>query len=760
MKFKLLLLCFAALFITGNINAQSSTTLLTQVQKSKADTGKVKLLLALSRTILLKSGAGPKEIDSSYRFMKQAEQLSVQLNDIKGQGHTALMAAMISNKKGDHKAGADIAQKGFDLFKSIDDQPGMAEAYIIIGQHYTNDGADLDKKMAYYKKAIDIFLKLGITERAATTMTDLGDLLTLQGKYEESVKNLRAALNLYNSIGFKDLQGLYDLLGTDLTYLGDADNALKYELMAIRLAEGHRDTSLQMCTIYNRLALSYYTLRKWDQALIYFDKAIAVAKKYKDSVSIVVITGNEAMAYYKLEQPVAALSKLKILNNYASLINNPDKKIEMYYVYCLVYIQLKQYKMAKVYLDKLDLLAKDAGNQITEIYRGHISYHVATGEYKKAYAYLQKNEDALKDGKLLPFLAQNQLYWFKADSGLGKYASAIKHYQRYKMLVDSNYRFANNKHTAFLQIEFETEKKNNDLQLQAKDIQLLKNTEQLQRSQVLAAQTSRNMFIGGSCMLALLLAVGYNRYRLKQHVNMKLQVQQDEINKQNHALQQLNSKQEGLLTEKEWLLKEVHHRVKNNLQIVMSLLSTQSAYLENNAAALEAITGSQNRVSAIALIHHKLYSSSNVAAIKMPTYVADLVDNLRDCFDTGKRRIRFELLIDPIELDLTQAVPFGLILNEAITNAIKYAFQDGGGIINIGLHRSNNNSVLLTIADNGKGLPENFDLRKATSLGMEMMKALSKQLGGSFTIKGLAGVTIAIEFQIEELRRKTTLESD
>jgi two-component sensor histidine kinase len=359
----------------------------------------------------------------------------------------------------------------------------------------------------------------------------------------------------------------------------------------------------------------------------------------------------------------------------------------------------------------------------------------------------------------LPFLAFNQLNWFKADSGLGNYISAIKHYQRYKMLTDSNYRFTNSKHTSFLQIEFETEKKNNDLQLQAKDIQLLKNKEQLQHSEVLAAQTSRNMFIGGSCMLMLLLAVGYNRYRLKQHVNMRLQAQQDEINKQNSSLQLLNVKQGKLLAEKEWLLKEVHHRVKNNLQIVMSLLNTQSAYLENNAA-LEAITESQNRVRAIALIHHKLYSSSNVAVIKMPGYIADLISNLSDCFDAGKRRIRFEQLVDPVELDPTQAVPFGLILNEAVTNAIKYAFADGDGVIVVALQHTSNNKVLLTISDNGIGLPDTFDVRKATSLGMEMMKALSKQLGGAFNIKSTQGVTISIEFKIEEVRHETTADSD
>ena len=204
------------------------------------------------------------------------------------------------------------------------------------------------------------------------------------------------------------------------------------------------------------------------------------------------------------------------------------------------------------------------------------------------------------------------------------------------------------------------------------------------------------------------------------------------------------------LNEKDWLLKEVHHRVKNNLQIVMSLLSTQSAYLQNNDA-IEAIRESRNRVQSISLIHQKLYSGSNVASIDMPAYVADLIGYLRDGFDTATQGIRFEQLVEPIKIDLAQAVPLGLILNEAITNAIKYAFPKKDGHVIVGLQTLEHDTVLLTISDNGKGLPEDFDIKTSSSLGMEMMKALSKQLGGTFEIKSKSGTTITIEFQLEKV---------
>jgi two-component sensor histidine kinase len=195
--------------------------------------------------------------------------------------------------------------------------------------------------------------------------------------------------------------------------------------------------------------------------------------------------------------------------------------------------------------------------------------------------------------------------------------------------------------------------------------------------------------------------------------------------------------------------KEIHHRVKNNLQIVMSLLSSQSAYLENSAA-IEAIKESQNRVQAIALIHQKLYKSSNVASINMPAYIATCSGTWPIVFDTRKRHIKFEQIIEPINLDLAQTVPLGLILNESVTNAIKYAFNELGGVIVIALQLIAADHLLLTIADDGKGFPNTLNVIESNSLGMEMMKALSKQLGAEFRIDGQSGVRISVEFAIEQ----------
>jgi two-component sensor histidine kinase len=428
-------------------------------------------------------------------------------------------------------------------------------------------------------------------------------------------------------------------------------------------------------------------------------------------------------------------------------------------------------------------------------------------KFDKARFFLNK-AFVLPQGTIKPnYIGTLYMIQYKIDSVTGDYQSALKHLVRYKTINDSIFNATKSKQLADLHVKYETDKKEQAirvLQAQEKQAVLERNMKQadldkvslqrdlqkgelqkadlqhnadlqkaglerniqraelqkiavqrkselekanfernIQQDELQRVNTQRNITFGGIAALLVISGLAYNGYRNKMRSNRKLEIKQIEINDQNASLQ-------NLVTEKEWLLKEVHHRVKNNLQIVMSLLSSQSAYLENTAA-IEAIKESQNRVQAIALIHQKLYKSNNVASINMPAYIADLLEYLADSFDTRKRHIVFEQLIEPISLDLAQTVPLGLILNEAVTNAIKYAFNDHGGQIIVALQLINHETLLLTIADNGRGFPANKSLTDTNSLGMEMMKALSKQLGGEFIIENKGGIRISIEFFIEQL---------
>jgi two-component sensor histidine kinase len=306
----------------------------------------------------------------------------------------------------------------------------------------------------------------------------------------------------------------------------------------------------------------------------------------------------------------------------------------------------------------------------------------------------------------------------------------------HKLLNDSIFSEAKSRQIEELQIQYETEKKE-------KDLNLLQKESALQQSQLQQASLTQNITFGSGTLLLVILGLLYNRYRLKQRSTRQLELQQTEINQTNRSLQLL-------LEEKERLLREIHHRVKNNLQIVMSLLNSQSIYLENEKA-LTAIRDSQQRIHSISLIHQKLYQSENIAMIDMSVYIRELVDYLQGSYDTGQN-IRFDLQTEHIELDVTQAVPVGLILNEAISNAVKYAFPNHkDGTVTISMHQTDDNHFVLTVADNGRGLPEGFDINKSNSLGMSLMRGLSKQLKGSFELKNDNGLAIIMAFEKEHI---------
>ncbi|AFZ14409.1 signal transduction histidine kinase [Crinalium epipsammum PCC 9333] len=210
---------------------------------------------------------------------------------------------------------------------------------------------------------------------------------------------------------------------------------------------------------------------------------------------------------------------------------------------------------------------------------------------------------------------------------------------------------------------------------------------------------------------------------------------------------QAEDKLKASLQEKETLLKEVHHRVKNNLQIISSLLRLQSKQIRD-ADVLELFQESQNRVRTMALIHEKLYQSDNLAKIDFLEYIQTLIQELSRSYGASKQAIAFKLNIEKVHLEVDMAIPCGLIINELVSNSLKYAFKDRQtGEIDISLvQHSQSNSFILTISDNGVGLPQNLDFRKTQSLGLQLVCRLTKQLGGSINLNPSQGTAFQIIF--------------
>lgn len=215
------------------------------------------------------------------------------------------------------------------------------------------------------------------------------------------------------------------------------------------------------------------------------------------------------------------------------------------------------------------------------------------------------------------------------------------------------------------------------------------------------------------------------------------------------ARKQAEEQIKASLREKEVLLKEIHHRVKNNLQIVSSLLNLQAEYLKDKQA-IEIFKNSHNRIETMALIHEKLYESDDFAKINFADYIRELVTNLFSAYTFDSNTIALKLNIEEIFLDIDTAVPCGLIVNELVSNSLKYAFPDGDGEICVELHLITDNKIVLKVSDNGIGISEKFSLENTKSLGLQLVAALTNQLKGDLELNRNSGVEFKLTFALSE----------
>ncbi len=211
-------------------------------------------------------------------------------------------------------------------------------------------------------------------------------------------------------------------------------------------------------------------------------------------------------------------------------------------------------------------------------------------------------------------------------------------------------------------------------------------------------------------------------------------------------LSRANKSLTSLLGEKDVLLKEIHHRVKNNLQIISSLLNLQSGYIKD-PEALQVFTESRNRVRSMALIHEKLYQSTDLSRIDFSDYIKSLTTGLVSTFAGNSRAVRIAVEIDQIMLGIDSAVPCGLIVNELVTNCFKYAFKTGQpGEIKISLDPVEDEKLRLRVSDNGVGFPKGVDFRNTESLGMQIVTTLTEQMDGNIALLNGSGTTFEIVF--------------
>lgn len=708
--------------------------------KSAENQSKIDAIAALLKrgdSMVNKPGEFAADLEQGIALATQARQLSNGINYEEGIGKSVLLLAKAYVEMKQVAKGLEYGRMAMEVFTKSGNKDDVAASLLLIGGTFSDSHKDFPEKIVYYEKAAALYHTSGNQLQEAETKQLIADLYGNDEQLNKSLEVMNEAMAIYKKIGYKRLQAPYNLLGSIYLALGKEEEGRRYLILAVKVAEELRDSSGFMATIYNRLGFAYSSTNDYNQSEAFFRKAYAIAIAAKDTSAIATLINNLADIMSRTGRYKESSEFLR--QSYAKYrIEGNDLRVALTAVIFLRNdLALHALEDAKIRYNRLlrvdNLYGDDPGYLFVKA--ALVSYLQETHRYGETYPYLDAYKKGILYGKDFKRSARAELLYFVSDSALGRHPSAIQHYQLYKVFSDSITAVDRGKRMEELRFQYETEKKD-------KNIILLKSEQHARDTQLKWEKNIRFLIIGGALVLLLFFLLLYNRYRLKKQNNEQLELQKEAINQQNEVLKRL-------VEDKEWLLKEVHHRVKNNLQIAISLLNIQSEHLESEDARA-AIRNSQRRIYAMSLIHQRLYQSDNLGNIDMAWYLAELTDFLKDSFDDSKM-VGVFLDCDTVYLDVVQAVPLGLILNEAFSNCIKHAFTDGRkGKIYISLKKQDADYCLLSIVDNGVGFEPGST--SDDSLGMSLMQGLSVQVEGVFDIiSEPKGVSIHIRFKSRSL---------
>ncbi len=346
---------------------------------------------------------------------------------------------------------------------------------------------------------------------------------------------------------------------------------------------------------------------------------------------------------------------------------------------------------------------------------GHV--YLMQGKYKEALPYNLQAIDLIKKTGRVRNLWENYMHVSNIYESLGDYKLALYYHHLYAQALEE---FKDN---TIFGLESEAQEKYLTGQKNA--------TIYFQNEKITQQKKTKTLYVLLTTMLATILFGLLYNYRKRKRRNIQLQ--------------ELNSELDIKNKQNELLLKEIHHRVKNNLELVKSLLALQTAQLEESATK-DAMIASQNRVQSMGIIHQKLYQGENLGHIEMKDYFINLGEGILDTFN-AEDKIKIECAMDNLELDVDTAVPIGLIVNELLTNALKYAFPENGkGNILISLSQSTPETLTLKVADNGIGKTKDL-APKGTGFGSQLIKLLTQQLNGKMAEDNVNGTSVIFQFK-------------
>jgi len=474
--------------------------------------------------------------------------------------------------------------------------------------------------------------------------------------------------------------------------------ALKKEIKELKKSK-NRD-SLIIPSAYNDLGYYYYESKKNDSALVNFNKSLEYAEKSLKNISneqyqqiSAVVKGNIAEIYVgrKMYNEAIPLLLEDVRVGVKSKINI-GSTVNSYNLLAICYLELGDFE------------------NVNEIFNNIKPFVVELSDNPSLVGYLKNKANYYN--KIQNSDSSNYYY---------KEAFKVKDFIDVKgknQILASNELIYNITEEHRLLEKHKTEFKNQELSLKNKQ---------------------KNILIFFALILLLLLVLSlYNSYKLKKS--------RKEVREKNKEITLKNKQVKMALSEKEVLLKEVHHRVKNNLQVISGLLELQNISVTDESVKL-ALKEGQNRIQSVALVHKMMYQSENVSKVNMQKYLEELLQVLELSYANSQKNIQTDINAMGVDLDITLAVPISLIVNEAVCNAYKHAFENkNSGIIEVAIIKEKETTYSLLIKDDGVGLSEDFDVKQLKSIGFDLIYGLARQLKGKLAVNSTSGTEIKITF--------------
>jgi len=615
-----------------------------------------------------------------------------------------------------------------------------------------------EKGLTYRKQALDLAEKLRWKLGIAMVMEASGRLYWGQSDGPAAVKDHQVALALYQQLGDKKAESRVS------RYLGQdyMDNAIYPEAKvhldhALKTAELIGDKKL-MAAAYNIISAFYNAQANSVEAAAASYKYLKIIEETNDTSHLVMAlltvgenlnaSGNvkEARGYFtkgleiairenissELQMAYMSLGDFYVttgewqgaIDSYTKtrqLTEVSGTQSNVAYVYSLignVYKQMGNYpKALEQYL--LSIKNSDHRNysqRVLNVYMQIGAVYTMLGQYDSARAAFRKVGNPYQS----PNSAIFRMDYFRGlqmlDSATGNWADAYKHYKTYLALRDSSFNKETLKTLVASQTQYEADKKEADIRAAQEKKDLLSQEEAKRQRNI------RNAAFIGLAAVLLFSAL---------------------IFKQRNKIAREKKRSDQLVHDKELLLREIHHRVKNNLEVVSSLLALQSAQIGDEGTR-DAMQESQNRVQSIGIVHQKLYQGTNLGAVEMKDYFIDLSESILDSFG-AESRITIECAMEKLDVDIDTAVPLGLIVNELLTNTLKYAYPEGQkGHVIIKLEKKTAGILHLEVSDDGVG---KSGIIKGTGFGGQLVALLTQQLDGTMREVSENGTRIFFEFK-------------